>query len=114
MKANESGTMGVAMTHTKKDVVDIAKQCPGDKFYMDCNPKTGFFIFNDRTGAASVKVPVLKATIGVACKLTKKALNGDVEMKDIKYTFIGIPPSVCKIDPRIVSATMKHDTTGSH
>ena len=36
MKANESGTMGVAMTHTKKDVVDIAKQCPGDKFYMDC------------------------------------------------------------------------------
>jgi len=40
-------------------VRDLVKQCPGDKFYMSCNPRSYYIKFDYRTAIVSAYAPKL-------------------------------------------------------
>jgi len=104
MKPGAAGSIGVAVLarSTRTIVPDLAKYCPGDRFYMDCSPKADFMKYDEKTGKASIVAPKLDKDIGIQCTVTKKALNGDSEKKSFKITILGMPKSLCMINDQAI------------
>jgi len=94
-------------------VTDVAKQCPGDKFDFKCYPTNNFVTFDAKTGKASAKTPRTSRNISVSCKVYKTALNKQQESKELRFTVLALPASVCAINPKMVSMSMKPGTSGS-
>jgi hypothetical protein len=116
MKAGTYEEMGAVVSAQKATTVvtDIARQCPGDRFYVSCNPKVDFINFDEKTGKASAKAPMLRDTKTTSCVMTKKAANGQSEVRDFKVTFLAVPKSLCKINPLVADVTMKAGTNGAY
>jgi len=65
-----------------------------------------FIKYDEKTGQASAIAPKMSPQQQTKCQFVKKALNGESETKEIMLTFAA-PESVCKIDPKITSHSMK-------
>lgn len=49
--------MAVLARSTRTIVPDLAKYCPGDRFYMSCSPKVDYMKYDVKTGKASAFAP---------------------------------------------------------
>jgi hypothetical protein len=115
MKSGTNGSVGglktVAAPH--HTVRDTYKQCPGDKFTFACDPKNTFTSFDIKTGVASIKAPRSNVDIAMSCKLTKYALNKQVETKYFKFKILAMPKSQCKINVAQILKSMKAGDKGA-
>lgn len=89
-----------ASTQKPMEVKDVNKQCPGDKFYLECAPKMDWIKFTPETARISVYAPKVKAAMEVVCSVSKKSTNGQYELKKHKFSVMpptgATPPANCK------------------
>jgi hypothetical protein len=113
MKPGTSGSYMIAVSKTAgASIVDIAKQCPGDRFYMACNPKSTHFKFDEKTGKASATAPKSNTAMKTQCTFTKKSVGGESEVKTITVVFEAIPKSKCMLSVAAIPS-LKAGSTGS-
>jgi hypothetical protein len=69
MKGGDVASVAVAVTNQMTStgkinfVTDIPKQCPGDKFYIECDPKDSSMKFDPQSGKASAVAPRSKTVL---------------------------------------------------
>lgn len=113
MKAGTDGSINIATTIPQGSdkatiVTDLAKQCPGDNFRLECNPTADYMKYDPKTGKASIKIPTtIKANLMTHCKIEKKSADGKYEYKKFELTAIPAAKSVCRLEKGIDSFTMK-------
>lgn len=113
MKAGTEGSINIATNIPQGSakaaiVTDLAKQCPGDNFKLECNPMADYMKYDMKTGKASVKAPVtIKANMMTHCKIEKNSADGKYEYKKFELTVMPVAKSVCRLEKGIESFTMK-------
>lgn len=87
------------------EVKDTARQCPGDKFSMECAPKSTWATFDATKGLATANPPMAIGATSVLCVLKKTAVNGEIEELKFKLSVVH-PKSRCMINAGIKSSTI--------
>jgi len=99
----------------KLEVNDLATQCPGDKFKMDCEDQPHWATYNAMSGVATAKAPKSKTEIVMKCKISKHGVDGKTEEKDLKVTvlpYVHVCPVVAKCDnPKAKAGCKRVDMT---
>lgn len=88
------------------------KMCPGDKFAMKCQ-NMDYTSFDAMTGQASLKSPKLINNKDISCTINKTDIHGKVESKSFVITLLGMPKSLCMLNPDLKSMTVKEGETAS-
>jgi len=61
------------------EVKEVAKQCPGDKFYVECKVNSvlaPWIKFTPESARVSLYAPTVKVATDVLCSIAKKSTNG--------------------------------------
>ena len=72
-----------------KNVSDLAAQCPGDKFSIDCNPLETWMSFDTVTGKISAAVPKDTKSGSTQCKMVKTSNDGQEEFSKFDLAWMG-------------------------
>lgn len=118
MKAGDNASVAVATTVKEvaagklNFVTDIAKQCPGDRFYVDCTPAHSSMKFDPQSGKASAVAPSSKTALVTSCKITKKNADGTHEEKSYKIMVAADPKATTDLNKDKKPTTDTKPTAG--
>lgn len=89
--AKAEGIIAQLLATPDAKIDSIHKQCPGDRFYVKCLPDMPWMKYVETTGMGYIEAPMLKTKTTIECTYTKKALNGESEVKAVKITVEAAP-----------------------